>query len=502
MAVFQRILKNLVAMLTSRMISILQQVVLPPVFIARYSIAQFGEWGVLSGAVAALSLLNFGVQTFMNQDLAVRISRGEIEGYHVQQSTSLRLLCGVILVAAILCLIIFFMPLDRWLRLDIGRSAAQWTAYLLCLQILTNILFGYFGGIFMGVWLAHRGAHWNNIQSLLAIAGLLVAVVLRLPFPILAATQLLAVLVAMAGVLIDIRRTAPEVFPTIAYWDGSAVKDILKPSSYFGLISICTFLTFQAPLIVMQRFVGSVAVAAFLIMRTLFSMCRQVLAMFTQSMGSEITILFGRRDWPAISRLYDYSERFIFFLIPIVNTGVLLLSPVLITVWMHKKAELFSTYPYVLTAAVAMVISLKEHKFQFQFSTNTHIVLARLMFFSYLAMVGVSVATVHWFGVVGFLWTWLATEIFQMASIIRLNVQLFAHYQQLEFRYLRRLIATCFLALLGSYALLEHMSNRPMLWQVGLSVAGGLAVTTAVWFLFGVHGVLKKAQGLLFSKFA
>jgi O-antigen/teichoic acid export membrane protein len=117
MAVFQRIFKNLLAMFTSRLISILQQVVLPPLFIARYSVGQYGEWGVLYGAVSALSMLNFGVQTFMNQDLAVRFNRGEIDGYHVRQSTALRLLCGVALVASVLCLVIFFIPLDTWLIL-------------------------------------------------------------------------------------------------------------------------------------------------------------------------------------------------------------------------------------------------------------------------------------------------------------------------------------------------------------------------------------------------
>lgn len=502
MAVFQRILKNLLAMFTSRIISILQQVVLPPIFIARYSIAQFGEWGVLSGAVAALGMLNFGIQTFMNQDLAVRISSGELEGYHVRQSTALRLLSGAVLIAAVLCLSIFFMPLDRWLRLDLGRLDAQWTAYLLCLQILFYILLGYLSGLFMGVGLAHRGGHWNNVQALLAVVGLLICVSLHLSFPILAATQVVAVVVSAVGVLIDLHRTVPEIFPTLAYWDPSAIKQILKPSGYFGLISICTFLTYQAPLIILQRFVGSIAVGAFMIMRTVFSMCRQILAMFTQSMGPEITVLFGRRDWPGISRLYAYSERFVFFLIPVVNTGVLLLSPVLITVWMHKRAELFSPYPYVLTAAVAMVISLKEHKFQFQFSTNTHIELARLMFFSYLAMVAISIATVHWFGVVGFLWIWLATEVLQMARIIQLNVNLFAHYERLEFSYLRRLIATCVPALLVSYFLLLRMVSMPMLWQIGISVAGGLTVAAAAWFLFGIHSVLKKATGLFSSKFA
>src|SRR5882757_2052367 len=104
MAGFTRILKNLGAMFTGRLLTVVQQVIMPPVFIARYSTASFGEWGVLSGAVAALGMLNFGVQTYMNQDLAVRFNRGDMDDYHIRQSTALRLLLGIIFVALLLCL--------------------------------------------------------------------------------------------------------------------------------------------------------------------------------------------------------------------------------------------------------------------------------------------------------------------------------------------------------------------------------------------------------------
>ena len=97
MAIFNRILKNLGAMFTGRLLTVVQQVIIPPIFIHRYSTAQFGEWGVLSGAVAALAMLNFGVQTYMNQDLAVRYAKGDLTDYHIRQSTALRLLLGVVL---------------------------------------------------------------------------------------------------------------------------------------------------------------------------------------------------------------------------------------------------------------------------------------------------------------------------------------------------------------------------------------------------------------------
>ncbi len=489
-------------MVAGRGVTIVQQLVLTPVFVRRYGAAGFGEWGVLSGAVAALGMLNFGVQTYMNQDLAVRWGRGEIAGYRVRSATALRLLLGVVGVAMLLGLVVFLLPVDQWLKLDLTRRAAQLTAYLLACQVLLNILNGYLAGIFMGVAKAHRGAYWNNFQALLTSLCLLAAVALKMPFPVLAGVQVCTMLTAIGCVLVDLKRTAPEVFPTLAAWDSAAVKDILKPSGYFGLLTMCTFLAYQAPLVVLQRVLGPVAVAGFIVMRLVFSMCRQVLAIFTQSMGAEITNLFGRGDWPGLSRLYDYSERFIFFLIPVVNTAVLVGSPVVLSLWMHKRAELFSPYPYMLAAAISMVISLKEHKYQFQFSTNTHESLARVMFFSYLAMVVVAVGAVQAAGVVGFLWVWLATECVQMVRIMRLNVTLFQVHARLEFLYLQRLVGLCAAALLVALVLLRRTAGLGLGGQALVATAVGVVTSGVSWRVFRVGEVARQMGARLRGRFA
>jgi hypothetical protein len=179
-----------------------------------------------------------------------------------------------------------------------------------------------------------------------------------------------------------------------------------------------------------------------------------------------------------------------------------MLAPVLITVWMHKKAELFSPEPYVLAAAISMVISLKEHKFQFQFSTNTHEELAKIMFGSYMAMIALSLLTVPWLGVVGFLWTWLAVEVFQMAFIVRLNVQLFAHIETIEFVYLRRLIGICVPALIAALLLLHRVAALTMPLQIAIAVSSGLAVAAVGWQLFHVRQVLDKIGGQFTRRFA
>jgi O-antigen/teichoic acid export membrane protein len=500
MSTFPRILKNLGAILTGRLLSILQQVVLPPIFIYRYGLSGFGEWVVLSGAVSALGILNFGVQTYMNQDLAVRYQRGDMEGYRLRQSTAVRLLLGIVLVAAVLCLGYFLVPFDSLLRLDLSRHAAQTTLYLLTLNLLLTIPFGYLGGIFMGVARAHRGGHWNNAQSLASTVGLLIGVTLHLSFPVLAAIQLTCLALCVAGVLVDLRRTAPQLMPSLRHWDGAAVPGILKGSGYFGMIMMSTFLAYEAPLLILQRVVGPVAVTAFTLMRTIFSMARQLLSMVTQSMGAEITNLFGRGEWPALARLYDTSERLVFFLITLVNLGVLMLSPVLITLWVARHqaqnaahvgaSSLFLVTPYVLCSALSMVISLKEHKFQFQFSTNTHTELARTMFFSYVAMVLVSVGTVHFAGVVGFLWTWLAAETLQVVRLIAMNRRLFAHVEQVDTLYITRLALLCGAGLMGAIALLPRSSTLPLPWQSALAVVCAGVAGTLAWRIFRMNAIL------------
>jgi len=502
----QRILKNLGALLAGRLVSVIQQVVVPPVFIARYGLSGFGEWGALSGAVAALGMLNFGVQTYMNQDLAIRVQRGEDHGAQVRQSTALRLLCAALGVAALLLLGLFAVPFDRLLRLDMPRSAAQWTLYLLAMQVLATVPFGYFGGIFLGVNRAHRGSHWNNVQSLVSSVGLLVGVALHLSFPVLAAIQLGALMLCMAGVLLDLRRSAPQLFPSLRYWDRAALPEILRGSGAFGLIEMSTFLTYQAPLLVMQRLLGPAAVGGFVLMRTVFSMCRQLLAMVTQSMGAEITALFGRRDWPALRQLYTASERVVFFLIALINLTVLMASPALIALWIvrrpgHGGASLFAVTPFVLCAAVSMVVSLKEHKQVFQLSTNTHSSLAWVTFLSYVAMVAVSAGTVRWAGVVGFLWTWLAAEALQTAALIAMNRQLFAQAGAagnaggaIDAAYVPRLLGLGAAGLATALASLPRTSQWGLWAQAAVALAAALAVAAVGCPLFGVASVLARLR--------
>ncbi len=491
MGILTRILKVMAALLTSNVVNLITKLLLPPIFLYRYGTTLYGQWIALSGAVAYLSTLNFGIQTYVTQDLTVRYQRHDLDRYHLQQSTSLRVLLGILGSAAVVCLVIFALPIQSWLRLTLSQRVATETLYLLALQVLLGVLFGYFTGMYMVISRAHMGVLWVNGLRMAMVFVVSAGAWMRFSFPLLAAMQLGVYLLGTLMVLLHIRRVAPEISPRINLWDRSAVGAILRPSSYFGLISMSTFLSYEVPVLVLQREVGPFIVVAFTVMRTIFSMCRQILNAPTQAMAPEITRLFGRKEWPELTAVYSYSERLIFSLIPIMNIGLLIISPVLVVIWLHKPA-LFSVLPYLIMAAISMTLSAKEHKFQFQFSTNTHEELARIMFFSYVTLAVLSVPMVRWQGMMGFLYTWLAVELFQLVRIVQLNQRLFAHTGEHRLTYLYRLAALSFVGLAAGGLVLMHTFRDLYRFQFAASVAVSAALAIVAFFLFDMRIIVSK----------
>jgi O-antigen/teichoic acid export membrane protein len=502
------IAKNLTANFGSHLVSVLQQVVLTPLFIKGYGAAGFGEWLTLSAAVSYLGTLDFGIQTFVNQDLTVRYHRGDMDGFHVQQSTALRMLLGIVTVVGAICTACLAMPIERWLRMDgsglgpaLDGAVVRETVLVLALIVLTGIVFGFFTGQFLVLNRAHVGQYWTIARNTSMIVFAIPCLLLHASFLTIALAQLAGMLLCLIGTLITLFFTGRDIFPTLRFWDGSSVSHILGNSGYFGLIYASTLLCYQVPVLILARGVGPVEVAIFATTRTIFSMTRNVLNACTQAIGPEVTTLFAKQDWPQLSRLYDYSERGVFALIPIANVGVLLLGPLLAHVWLHDP-NMFRPGVYVLCAAVSIVMSAKEHKFLFQFSTNTHQELARFMFATYLLLVAGWFFLVPRFGIDGLLAGWLVAEVIQVLYIMRLNNRFFAHHEVLDVKYPIRLTLLSLLVLGGTLFALPRTTQLPLLTQAALAIGVGVALLGLDVPLFGLIPVWGKLRGVLERRLA
>ncbi len=80
-----RISKLFAAQNATQVVSLLTQLLLPPIFLHSYGVGLYGEWLALSAAIGYLSTVNYGIQTYTNMQMTIHYNRGEVdECVHLQ----------------------------------------------------------------------------------------------------------------------------------------------------------------------------------------------------------------------------------------------------------------------------------------------------------------------------------------------------------------------------------------------------------------------------------
>jgi O-antigen/teichoic acid export membrane protein len=469
-------------------VNVLSQLLLPPAFLHAYGMSLYGQWLALTAAISYLGTFNFGLQTYTNMQMAIHYTRGELQECREVQSGGLRVVLTAILVFAVLLLATFFVPIDSILRLSISQRQAQWTLYILGCQVVVNMLLGLFIGKYLVIGAAHRGTNFQSaiqLLSTLAAAGL---ALMHASFPIIAGSQIVVTLLATGVLLADLHVAAPDIRPTLRYWRPGALGTVLKPSGQYALLYSSNILAYQAPMMLIQRILGPGAVVVFSVTRTVYSMSRRLLNLVTNSLGPEITMTYSQRDWRKLHRLYELSERIILLLTIPITFGSMLATPLLLQLWLHQ-GKLYQPMVCLLLGLTVSVLGVKEHKYQFQFSSNQIREISYATVITYGLMIAASFPAMHRFGLPGFLVCWGVTEIVQLCYLLHLNGGLFTEKIDLDRKPVYQLF---FLLLLGSAAVvwpLQHIQEVSYPAQ-GLVAAGVALVTAAAsYWMFKVDEV-------------
>lgn len=424
----KRILQLLAAFFMSQGVSVVNQLLVPPLFLHRYphGVEMYGEWVALTAAISYLGTLNFGVQNYANNQMTLHYNRGERDDAKRVQSAALRLILIMVLVATAVGASILLMPVARWMGLrHVNSAAASLTLFLMALQLVATWFFAFLSNSYQVIGQLHRGANWQNAQRLTAVVSMAVFLWVKASFPILALTQLASMVLFTLLVLIEIRIRAPILLPSLRHGNRHDMMGVLKPSAYYGLYAFSAFLCWQGPVLLIEKLLGPAAVAVFALSRVVFNMARQLLIILSYSIGQEAINLIARRSWVQLRRIYDLSEKVVLALVPVLTVGALLACPAIFAVWLRHNRALYDPGICVLMAAVSAVIAIREHKYTFQFLSNEHEGVARFSLVAYTAMIVISGLSLKTWGVEAFMICWLVTELAIAAYVIAQNQKLF-----------------------------------------------------------------------------
>jgi O-antigen/teichoic acid export membrane protein len=500
----RRILKLVMAFLTGQGVAIIYQLIVPPFFIHRYAhgLETYGEWIALSASVTYLTSLNAGIQNYANNQMTIHFNRDEVEEARAVQASALIMTLSLIVIVAAISSTLFFLPVGRWLNLKYTDShSASLTISLLVLSLLISWLLSLLANSFMAIGHLHRGTNWMNAQRLLSILVLAAFLWNKASFPVLALVQCASVALFTVLVAFDLRTKAPVLMPSLRYASFAKVRSMIRPSGLFALLGVSGFLLWQGPVLIIQMTLGPSALAIFSLTRAVFNMSRQLLIVLSLALGQEITILIGGRDWSRLRRLYDLSERVVLSLVTTISVGTLLLCPFLFTVWLHKRSVYEPTL-CMLMAIISSVMAIKEHKTQFQQSSNRHQRLAVSSLGAYALMCGLSAIALPKFGVVSLLIIWLSAEAVQLVYLLYLNKQLFPAEMHISAAPVVRSVAilsVCFgLCIWPVY----HNAN----WPLGTTVAVGsltiVCLAVVSYFFFGLRELQDRFTARLRGRFA
>ena len=483
-----RIAKLFAAQNLGQIVTIISQLLLPPIFLHSYGVALYGEWLALSAAIGYLTTFNYGLQTYTNMQMTIHYNRGEVQECRNVQSAGLRILVGTFVFFTLLLLLIFALPISHWLHLTIGNTQAQWTLYLFGMQIVASMLLGFFTGSYMVVGATHRGTNFNNLTQLVITIATVGFVALHSRFFWIAGAQLLITLCVALYLIYDFGKLAPDIKPTMRYWTSGALGRTLKPSAQYALLYSSNFISYQLPILLMQRILGPASVVVYSVTRTIYSMSRRVLYLVTNSIGPEVTITFGERNWKKLHRLYDLSERIVLLLVASITFSSMLLTPLLLRVWLHKP-NLYNPAVCLLLGLTVSVLSIKEHKYQFQFSSNQVREVSYMTPVAYLATLLISIPAMMHFQLVGFLSVWCVSEIAQLFYLLHLNRRLFGNEAVVD----QRPVYLLFVLLAFGTALslwpIYHVESFGPVAQAAIGLAAFLIALGVSYWLFKVEEI-------------
>lgn len=266
----QSINRNIVAQFYSQVVTFAIQIGTVPFLLVAWGIERYGVWLLISAIPAYLALADFGFTFIAKNDMAMRYSAGDKHGALVTyQSVFCLLVLICIILAIVLWIAIFLLPLNEWF--NFGRESIQDVKLVLFLQFLSVLLYQFFLLFCSGI----RCEGLFATESALAASGRLVEafsiVIIAVSGGGLLAASFGALIVRLlfllgTGVWLKIRVKWLSLGFINA--ERERLRELTVPSLTYMLLPISNALVIQGPLVILGALVTPMAVALYSVTRT------------------------------------------------------------------------------------------------------------------------------------------------------------------------------------------------------------------------------------------
>ena len=356
MSIARRLIGSFGATILGPAVTILIQIINVPVMLRIWGPQLYGEWLMLSAIPTYLLLSDLGFGNVAGSDMTMRVHAGDRDGaLETFQSTIALVGASTVILAAVLGLLFFLVPLHRLLHLTaLSPAETQWTFFLLSINCLVMLQWSVLMAGYRSTGRYALGMLSTNCIRIIEGAGFLLIVLRRTRPEGLAAFMLLISVVGTLWLALLHHYKAPWLPLGLRAARRTRIRELARPAFAFLAFPTCAAISTQGMTLVAGLVLGPIAVAVFNPMRTLSRIALQLTDAIKNSVWPELSAAFGRNDLALARRLHRSAFQASLVLAGAAILVLALTGPRLFQFWTHGRVTFdLGTFHLLLLAVFA-----------------------------------------------------------------------------------------------------------------------------------------------------
>ena len=308
MGILNGILKNGSASVFQKIVRVLDQLLLIPLFLSEWGVAYYGEWLTLSIIPSVLALSDLGIGTSVGNTFTLHyVSESKKEAADVIKSGLYMTSC---IIALVIVLILIIMSVGKTIDLFDYTYVDYKTLLITIIFLMLSRLIVFYTHIAGGFYRATRKAALGKmIQSGYALLNIgVTAICLFMGLKMAeVAMALLVNSIVYTGFYYLYGRSLVDFDGYKGIYDHLIAKDVLKKGLGYMSDSVWQSIYYQGSTFVVRVVVGVESVAMFNTIRTICRSVSQLYGITNESIYPELQYEYGRGNIQVVRRVFSFA---------------------------------------------------------------------------------------------------------------------------------------------------------------------------------------------------
>ncbi len=390
----------------------LEHVILIPLFLWAWGSVIYGEWITLFSLISYFALSELGMEGYITNKMIQVYSRGDLKEYGKIFKSAFFLYLILITVGLGLILVTaFVLPLNDWFNIEITKkSTIQVTVLILGSYILLGVMSSPIAGLYISIGEFVRGKLVGNIKNFILIGFIALTLVFGGKFVSVAFLYLILLFLFLCFVFWDVTRRHKELELFKEKIDWLLVKSFIIPGLVFMLITLSYAIQIQGSVLIIGSVLGSVAVAAFAVHRTLANLVKRAVNIMVPALSPELTAGEARDDYTKLRVIHNMFLKIAIMLSVISVVFLFFTGEGIINIWTSGKIIFNGGLWNILLLSVPLY-AIWHFSAVFQIATNKYTGYSVVSIISSLIGLGLALIFVHYWGIIGVVAGFMIPEI-------------------------------------------------------------------------------------------